>query len=85
MRVTLWIARRMLYLLVAPVRVKPILRAIGIQAIEHLYRRVRFFSTIELVTALEKEKQQGKAGQITSRLLGLRLHSGLHQRACACP
>lgn len=43
--------------------------AIGIQAIEHLHRRVRFFSTIELVNALEKEKQQGKAGQITSRLM----------------
>ncbi len=43
--------------------------AIGIQAIEHLHRRVRFFSTIELVNALEKEKQQGKAGQIASRLM----------------
>lgn len=43
--------------------------AIGIQAIEQLHRRVRFFSTIELVNALEKEKQQGKAGQIASRLM----------------
>ena len=43
--------------------------AIGIHAIEHFHRRVRFFSTIELVNALEKEKQQGKAGQIASRLL----------------
>lgn len=43
--------------------------AIGIQAIKHLHRRVRFFSTIELVNALEKEKQQGKAGQIASRLM----------------
>lgn len=43
--------------------------AIGIQAIEHLHRRVRFFSTIELVNALEKEKQQGKTGQIASRLM----------------
>jgi len=42
--------------------------AISIQAIEHLHRRVRFFSTIELVNALEKEKQQGKAGQIAARL-----------------
>ena len=43
--------------------------AIGIQAIEQLHRRVRFFSTIELVKALEKEKQQCKAGQIASRLM----------------
>jgi DNA replication protein DnaC len=43
--------------------------AISIQAIEHLHRRVRFFSTIELVNALEKEKQQGKAGQIATRLM----------------
>ena len=42
---------------------------IGIQAIEQLHRRVHFFSTIELVNALEKEKQQGKAGQIASRLM----------------
>ena len=45
-----------------------LLTAISIQAIEHLHRRVRFFSTIELVNALEKEKQQGKAGQIAARL-----------------
>ena len=43
--------------------------AIGIQAIEQFHRRVRFFSTIELVNALEKEKQQGKAGQIAARLM----------------
>lgn len=30
--------------------------ALGIQAIEHLCRKVRFFSTIELVNALEQEK-----------------------------
>ena len=29
---------------------------------------VRFFSTIELVIALEKEQAQGKAGQIALRL-----------------
>lgn len=40
-----------------------------LQTIEHLHRRVRFFSTIELVNALEKDKQQGKAGQIASRLM----------------
>jgi DNA replication protein DnaC len=42
--------------------------AISIHAMEHRHRRVRFFSTVELVNALEKEKQQGKAGQIAARL-----------------
>ena len=43
--------------------------ALGIQAIEHHKKRVRFFSTVELVNALEQEKAQGKAGQIASRLV----------------
>lgn len=30
--------------------------ALGIQAIEHHRKRVRFFSTVELVNALEQEK-----------------------------
>ena len=38
--------------------------ALGIQAIEHHRRKVRFFSTIELVNALEQEKAKGKAGKI---------------------
>ena len=42
--------------------------AIGVQAIEHHRKRVRFFSTVELVNALETEKHQGKSGQITTRL-----------------
>ncbi|MGH8464721.1 MAG: IS21-like element helper ATPase IstB, partial [Pseudomonas sp.] len=42
--------------------------AIGVQAIEHNQKRVRFFSTVELVNALEQEKMQGKAGQIAGRL-----------------
>ena len=33
--------------------------AIGVQAIEHHRKRVRFFSTVELVNALEQEKLQG--------------------------
>jgi ParB/RepB/Spo0J family partition protein len=33
--------------------------ALGIQAIEHHHRRVRFFSTVELVNALELEKARG--------------------------
>ena len=36
--------------------------AIGVHAIEHVRRRVRFFSTIELVNALEHEKAIGKSG-----------------------
>jgi len=32
------------------------------------FERVRFFSTVELVSALEQEKAQGKAGQIAGRL-----------------
>jgi DNA replication protein DnaC len=43
--------------------------AIGIQAIEHHHKRVRFFSTVELVNALEQEKAHGKAGQIANRLV----------------
>jgi DNA replication protein DnaC len=42
--------------------------ALGIQAIEHHHRRVRFFSTVELVNALELEKSIGKAGQLANRL-----------------
>jgi DNA replication protein DnaC len=43
--------------------------ALGVQAIEHHHRRVRFFSTVELVNALEVEKATGKAGQIAHRLM----------------
>jgi len=43
--------------------------AIGVQAIEHHRRRVRFFSTIELVNTLEQEKQSGKPGQLAQRLV----------------
>jgi len=42
--------------------------ALGVQAIEHHKKRARFFSTVELVNALEQEKAQGKTGQIASRL-----------------
>ncbi|GAJ97020.1 IS21-like element helper ATPase IstB [Rhizobium rhizogenes] len=42
--------------------------ALGIQAIEHHHKRVRFFSTVELVNALEQEKTQGRSGQIANRL-----------------
>lgn len=43
--------------------------AIGVQAITHGRRRVRFFSTIELVNTLEQEKAAGKHGQLASRLM----------------
>ena len=43
------------------------------KAIEHHRRKVRFFSTIELVNALEQEKTKGKAGQIAESLTRLDL------------
>ena len=42
--------------------------ALGVQALEHHRRRVRFFSTIELVNTLELEKTCGKPGQTAHRL-----------------
>ena len=45
--------------------------ALGIQAIEHHRRKVRFFSTIELVNALEQEKIKGKAGHIAEAMTKL--------------
>jgi DNA replication protein DnaC len=42
--------------------------AVGVQAVEHHRKKVRFFSTVELVNALEQEKAQGRAGQIAERL-----------------
>ena len=38
--------------------------ALGVQAIEHHRRKLRFFSTIELVNAFEQKKAKGKAGQL---------------------
>ena len=43
--------------------------ALGVRAIEQHRKRVRFFSTVELVNALEQEKAQGRAGQIANRLI----------------
>ena len=42
--------------------------AIGVQAVEHHRRRVRFFSTVELVNMLEQEKVCNKSGQMAHRL-----------------
>lgn len=43
--------------------------AIGLHAIMHHHRRVRFFSTIELVNLLEQEKAVAKSGQMAHRLV----------------
>jgi DNA replication protein DnaC len=43
--------------------------AIGIEAIQKHNKRVRFLSTVELVNALEQEKQAGKQGQLAYRLM----------------
>lgn len=42
--------------------------AIAVQAIQHHRYRVRFLPTIELVNALEQEKQAGKQGLLANRL-----------------
>jgi len=45
--------------------------AIGVSAITQHGKRVRFYSTVDLVNALEQEKAQGKAGRIASSMLRL--------------
>ena len=47
--------------------------ALGVQAVEHHRKKVRFFSTVDLVNALEQEKNMNKAGQLAERLLRLDL------------
>ena len=47
--------------------------ALGVQAVEHDRRKVRFFATVDLVNALEQEKAANKAGQLAERLLKLDL------------
>jgi DNA replication protein DnaC len=42
--------------------------AIGIEAIVHHHRRVRFLSTVELVNALEQEKLNARQGRLANRL-----------------
>jgi len=42
--------------------------ALGVQAIQHHHKRVRFLSTIELVNKLEQEKADGKQGRLANRL-----------------
>ena len=43
--------------------------AIGVATITRHGKRVRFYSTVDLVNALEQEKAQGKAGRIAASLL----------------
>ncbi len=45
--------------------------AIGVAGITRHGRRVRFYSTVDLVNALEQEKIQGKAGRIAASMLRL--------------
>lgn len=47
--------------------------ALGVQAITHHGRRVRFYSTVALVNALEQEKIAGKAGRLAHQLMHLDL------------
>ena len=47
--------------------------ALCVQVVEHYRRKVRFFSTIELVNVLGLEKAKGKAGQIAEDLTKLDL------------
>ncbi|MFO0107662.1 MAG: IS21-like element helper ATPase IstB [Burkholderiales bacterium] len=43
--------------------------SLGVEALRKHGKRVRFFSTIELVNALELEKANGRAGQMANRLI----------------
>ena len=47
--------------------------AIAVSGIASQGKRVRFYSTVDLVNALEQEKAQGKAGRIATSLLRLDL------------
>lgn len=47
--------------------------ALGVSGITHHSKRVRFFSTVDLVNALELEKAAGKAGRIALGLLRMDL------------
>ncbi len=47
--------------------------AIGVAGITRHGKRVRFYSTVELVNALEQEKAHGKAGRIAASLLRMDL------------
>ena len=57
-------------------RIQPVVglaTAIGVSGITRHGMRVRFYSTVDLVNALEQEKTQGKAGRIAGSLLRMDL------------
>jgi DNA replication protein DnaC len=43
--------------------------ALAVHAVEHHRKKARFYSTVELVNALEQDKAEGKSGQIAERLV----------------
>ena len=45
--------------------------AIGVAGITRCGKRVRFYSTVDLVNALEREKQENKAGRLAASMLRL--------------
>jgi hypothetical protein len=45
--------------------------ALGVQAVAHHCKKVRFFATVDLVNALEQEKAMNKAAQMADRLSNL--------------
>lgn len=47
--------------------------ALGIEAVTRHGKRVRFYSTVELVNALEQEKAAGRAGRLAHQLMHLDL------------
>lgn len=47
--------------------------ALGVSGISHWGKRVRFFSTVDLVNALEQEKVAGKAGRIALAMMRMDL------------
>ena len=47
--------------------------ALGIEAVTHYNKRVRFYPTVELVNTLEQEKAGGRAGRLAYQLMHLDL------------
>ena len=58
--------------------------ALGVQAVEHHRKKVRFFATVDLVNALEQEKALNKAGQLADRL-SQALTSSSSTSSATCP
>ena len=56
--------------------------ALGVSGITHHSKRVRFFSTVDLVNALEQEKAAGKAGRIALGLLRMDLGFSMSWATC---